>query len=274
MTVFLADPPAADVPGRFSTGQPAPGMLGMALRLCDDGFGVVSWSQFQPLGSMDVAVAELGRLMDRMTGLAAHRPVFLVGHSRGGLIGRIYLAGTKKIEQVRGLVSICSPHRGTHLAEFSRYLNPAGTVLRRILPEKIDGRIGQALGRMAEFLSSPAIAELQPASPVIKRLDDEDCPVVTLSIGGTSPSLFSLYVRLREENGWHVYGLPELLQRILPDDRLPPELVAGRGDGLVTAASSILRGGAHENFSVNHIRAAFDMQVYRRIRAFLHTASG
>lgn len=271
LSVFLKDPPD-NQPSRFgvSTGAADNGMKGMALRLAADGFPVASWSQQQPLGAAALAVAELERLVAIVCETWPGRPLYLVGHSRGGLIGRDYLGRGGFPEQIRGLITICSPHAGTELAVLSRFLTPLGRLLERLLPETGRNRLTGALARMADFLGSPAITELRPDADWIRRLPAALPGTLRLfSLGGVDPVLFSLFLRIGGDQQWRRVGLPDLLLRALPERHLPAELANGRGDGLVTAASARLPGGDHLDFPVNHVRSAFDTGVYRRIRELL-----
>ncbi len=272
VTVFLNEPPAPTQPGHYSTGRPAADVRGLGLRLLDAGFGVVSWSQADPLGPIGRAVDELAELMGMVGVRFGGRPVVLVGHSRGGLVARLYLQRVGTPGPVAGLVTLSSPHGGTRLAEYSRFLQPLGLFLKKILPTTSAGRVAQAMSRMAHFLASPAIEELTPTSAVIESLAGVPAPVPSLSIGGTDPGLGTFYVRLRVDQPWHPYSLADIVARLVPGDRLPPELVAGRGDGLVTAASSILEGGEHADFPVNHVAAAFDRSIAMTVCRFLDRA--
>jgi hypothetical protein len=80
--------------------------------------------------------------------------------------------------------------------------------------------------------------------------------VKTISIGGTDPSLIRI-------NG---KSFSEMVSGILPVSMLPEELLEGKGDGFVSAASSVWPGaGEHLNFHAHHARLIFDPGV----RAFI-----
>lgn len=268
LSVFLSSPPDITSENRFSMGKPSLEARGLGLRLVDDGFSVVTWSQSQPLGPIQVAVQELSSVVGEVTKRWPDSKIFILGHSRGGLIGRLFLGtGT---DAIAGLITICSPHHGTSLAQLGRYVNPVGGLLKKALPVKANSKITRAMARMAAFLASEAIAELTPDSDVIEAIQSVNLssfPV--LSIGGTDPSLFSLFYRVKEGRQWQVIPWPEMLMKVLPKGRKISELTSNEGDGLVTAKSAVLHTHKHRNFPCNHVYTAFDPDVYRCVRLFL-----
>ena len=89
-----------------------------------------------------------------------------------------------------------------------------------------------------------------------------------LSFGGTNPVLFHLIVRLPGGRK-KVIRFPELLAGAIPAGHMPQEIKPGLGDGLVEAGSARLPGSKHFDFSVNHVRAAYDKNIHELIRKFL-----
>lgn len=238
--------------------------------LCREGFSIVSWTQSQPLGPIQVAVNELQTAVQNLRQEWPGRRIYLVGHSRGGLIARQFLS-TENSRDIGGLVTICSPHSGTGMAKFQRYLKPAGSFLEKILPHNAKRTLPKALSRMAIFLQSPAIAELEPGSEFISGLK-KNMPeqMSKLSIGGTNPALFYMYLRLPGDHH-KVIKFPDLFAEAVPSGHLPKELLLGQGDGLVTAESANLDGSNHFNFSVNHVKAAYDKNIQALILDFLQS---
>lgn len=59
------------------------------------------------------------------------------------------------------------------------------------------------------------------------------------------------------------------LLRRLPDKKMPPELLAGMGDELGSAASTRLEKAEHGDFGVNHMQLAFDPDEYCWIKGAL-----
>jgi pimeloyl-ACP methyl ester carboxylesterase len=268
LTVFLADVVAR--PGNtVSFGSPASHSKGLWTRLQDEGFSLVSWTQGNPLGRIQAAIDELAAVLATVRQQWPGVKVVLVGHSRGGLIARRFLQQHGD-GGIAGLVTICSPHAGSGMATFTRYLKPAGKFLKKIIPAKSRAGLAQALARLSFFLQSAGIAELEPESEFMASLQQAPLPraIRKLSFGGTSPALFHVTVRL--PTGSHrTIRFPDLLAAAVPSNRLPKELLPGLGDALVSAESAQLPGAAHYDFPVNHVKAAYDSEVHRLILDFL-----
>jgi pimeloyl-ACP methyl ester carboxylesterase len=267
LTIFLTD--STEKPDNtISFGSLDPDRQGLWNYLKEKGFSLASWTQSQPLGPIQIAIDELKDTLLKVKNKWPKKPVYLVGHSRGGLIARSLLL-EESGACVNGLVTICSPHAGTDMAKFSRYLKPAGTLLGKIIPRKSKVMLTQALGRLSEFLQSPAIGELTPDSNFMKSVD-KPLPkqLKKLSFGGTSPALFQLIVRLPADN-YKIIKFPDLLAGAIPSEHLPGELTPGLGDALVSAASAKLPGSKHYDFPDNHVRAAYDQKIHAIILDFI-----
>jgi len=268
LTVFLSDLPEKGEK-TISFGRMAPHMQGLWHSLQAAGFSLASWSQSQPLGPVQIALAELKSVLGAVAAKWPGKPVFLIGHSRGGIIARRYLLD-EGTDGIGGLITICTPHAGSGMAKFSPYLKPAGSLLEKILPRNARTSLTRALNRLAGFLQSPAIAELRPESEFMATLQGKlPKKICRLSFGGTSPALFQLIVRL-PAGKQRTIKFPDLLTGIIPGGHLPRELTPGAGDALVSAASARLPGARHYDFPVNHVRAAFDGKVHEIILAFLY----
>ena len=267
LTIFLAD--AAKKPDNaISFGSMNPDTQGLWNSLRGEGFSLASWTQSQPLGPIQVAINELKTALAMIRNKWPQKPVYLVGHSRGGLIARYFLL-EEPATAIEGLITISSPHSGTDMAKFSRFLKPAGILLEKIIPSKSRIMLTKALGRLSVFLQSPAIEELTPDSKFIasikKPLPEQ---LRKLSFGGTSPALFQLSVRLPADN-YKVIKFPDMLAGPIPSDHLPAELTPGLGDALVSARSAKLSGSRHHDFPDNHVKAAYDHKIHAIIRDFL-----
>ncbi|MEJ2689208.1 MAG: alpha/beta hydrolase [Deltaproteobacteria bacterium] len=269
LTAFLADKPPDDRTKAIAGGRMETRLIGMAARFAGAGFSVVSWSQAAPLGPVASAVAELIEVITRVTERLPGRPIWLVAHSRGGLIARSFLQTQRQPAELAGCITLGTPHHGTELASLSRYLQPVGVFLRKVFKAPVyKSKIAVALQRVGNFLSSKAIVELKPGSELIASLDKPVPPQLPLfSCGGTNPGLFTLY--LRTDDTWRRLVFPDFLLRLIPDRKIPPELQTGMGDGLVSAASSKLEKEEHRDFEVNHVQLAFDPRVYRWLEGIL-----
>jgi pimeloyl-ACP methyl ester carboxylesterase len=223
--------------------------------LGSEGYSVITWSQKRPAGPIDSVVPELvevAEVANRMTDAG----MVLVGHSRGGLVGREYLL--RKEKSVRGLITISTPHKGSSVARVVKYLSPLASVLNPLIPKRDRGTRSAAMKRVLEFLRSRALTELLPGSNFLKTLKDGPLEWVSYaSIGGLKPTLFHLYN----------FAFPDAFEKVIPEGLFPEEMKKGRGDGLVSAESSkIPWGSEHHNFDLNHVEILFD----ERVRNLLH----
>jgi pimeloyl-ACP methyl ester carboxylesterase len=267
LTIFLTDA-VEKSDNTISFGSVTPGTQGLWDFLKSEGFSLASWTQSQPLGPIQIAIDELKTAFAKVRNKWPDKPVYLVGHSRGGLIARSFLLEEPEAS-IEGIVTIASPHSGTGMAKFSRFLKPAGVLLKKIIPGKSKAKLTDALERLSDFLQSPAIEELTPESkfmtsikkPLPKQLQK-------LSFGGTSPALFQLIVRLPNDN-YKTIKFPDMLAGAIPSEHLPRELTPGLGDALVSAKSAKLSGSKHYDFPDNHVRAAYDHNIHKIILEFL-----
>ncbi|MDX1776144.1 MAG: alpha/beta fold hydrolase [Desulfobulbales bacterium] len=267
LTIFLTDA-TIKTNNSISLGHVDPHIQGLWHCLQAKGFTLASWTQRQPLGPIRIAVDELKTVLDAMRRKWPGKNLYLIGHSRGGLIAR-QLFRERNTSDIDGLVTICSPHCGTDMAKFSRYLKPAGVLLAKIISGNSKATLTRAMGRLAEFLQSPAIAELEPESDFIGTMQGPlPRELNKLSFGGTSPALFEIAVRLPSEE-YKVIRFPDLLTGIIPAGHLPRELTPGLGDALVSIESAELPGGRHFNFPANHVKAAYDKKIHAKILDFI-----
>jgi pimeloyl-ACP methyl ester carboxylesterase len=267
LTIFLTDR-HDNVGNTISFGSVDPQIQGLWNCLKTGGFSLASWTQSQPLGPIQHAIDELKTAMDTVRNKWPGKAIYIIGHSRGGLIARRFLL-EKSGGDIEGLVTICSPHSGTGMAKFSRYLKPAGVLVEKIIPRKSKATLTKALNRVSTFLQSPAIAELEPESEFIVSLQKKlPWKIRKLSFGGTSPALFQVIVRLPSGNH-KVVKFPDLLAGAIPSGHLPRELTPGLGDALVSAESAELSGSKHYNFPDNHVKAAYDNKIHSIILDFL-----
>lgn len=271
---FLTEPPGPDEEGRVSFGVPASSVLGLADQLSGLGFTVVSWSQREPYGPISPAVAELEELVVMVEGKFSQPRLYLVGHSRGGLIARKYLSGSHT-SRVAGLVTICSPHRGSGMARFVRWLKPLGIVLEKIVPAESRGKIAEVSKRLADFFTSTAVEELLPESELIRSLSGP-LPerIRALSMGGTDPNFFCLYLRAGLSAPWKSFAYADLIAGVVPRNHLPPELQDGIGDGMVTAESARLERASHYDLHENHLAMAFCDRARNLVVDFLQQEAG
>ena len=268
VTIFLTDA-AKTSENTISFGSLDPDIQGLWDCLKSAGFSLASWTQRQPLGPIQVAIDELNTALETVRNKWPGKKIYLIGHSRGGLIARRFLL-EKPVNDIEGLITICSPHAGTDMAKFSRYLKPAGAFLEKFIPHKSKATLTKALSRLAYFFQSPALEELTTGSQFISSLN-KPLPkhIHKLSFGGTNPALFQVIIRLPTGNH-NVVKFPDLLAGAIPSAHLPKELTPGLGDALVAAESAKLPGSQHFNFKDNHVKAAYNNKIHAIIHNFLH----
>jgi pimeloyl-ACP methyl ester carboxylesterase len=217
------------------------------------GYSLLSWTQSRPVGPIVIAVEELAQL------ISAHKEcaspgIMLVCHSRGGLVARKYLERADM--PVRAVITLATPHHGTSMARWAAIFSPLASALKQVM-EMTKKDVDSALRRVLGFLGSAGLRELLPDSRFYVGLKDARQEGARyISVGGTNPDL------LRAVS----ISLPELIARVLPEDVVPEEMRDGLGDGLVSAASSVLPyADEHLNVHVNHGSILFDKEVRRLI---------
>jgi pimeloyl-ACP methyl ester carboxylesterase len=214
------------------------------------GYPVITWSQGRPAGPIQSVLPELDEIITLAHSLS-EAGVILIGHSRGGLIGRKYLL--EKDKSIRSLITISTPHYGTAIARIANYLSPVVSLINPLIPhkEKESGFI--AIRRIFEFFKSKALQELLPDSKFFKTLNDGPLDWVQyISVGGTNPTLFK----------YGNFSFPDIFEKVIPEHLYPDEIKKGRGDGLVSAESSrILWSDEHCEFEFNHANILFDEKV-------------
>jgi pimeloyl-ACP methyl ester carboxylesterase len=213
-------------------------------------YPVITWSQRRPASPINSAVSELSEIVKIAYNLTK-AGVILIGHSRGGLIGRKYLL--KKDQSIIGLITISTPHKGSSVARVANYLTPVVSILNPLFPVKDKGTRSFAIKRIFEFLRSRALKELLPESRFLKSMKDGPLDWVNyISVGGTNPTLFNLYN----------FSFPDIFEKVIPENLYPEELKKGRGDGLVSAESSKIPWcNEHYDFDFNHAQILFDELV-------------
>jgi pimeloyl-ACP methyl ester carboxylesterase len=214
------------------------------------GYPVITWSQRRPSGLIDSVVNELFEIL-KIAQTLTETGVILIGHSRGGLIGRKYLM--RQDIAIKGLITISTPHKGSSVAKVSQYITPLVKLINPLLPAGDRGTSRFAIKRIFEFLQSKALRELLSGSHFFKSLKDLQLyGVYYISMGGTSPTLFSI----------NNLSVPDIFEKIIPESLYPEEMKKGKGDGLVTAESSMIPWAhEHHNFELNHAEILFDEEV-------------
>lgn len=232
--------------------------------LKSEGFNIVCWSQRRPAGPVHFAVEELNEIIKRTKGIFPNRPIALVGHSRGGLIARKFMERTRP--EIKALITISTPHAGSAIAKLGTYLKPFSAVLKGFLPKDTYGTISSITKNIADLLDGNAVKELLPDSDFFRHLEDfPQKDVRYISFGGTEPGLLTVYVRKRRGKKTYpeaMLSIPDSLLKMVPSSLIMDEITPGRGDGLVTAGSSLLPWSSkHYNLAVNHVSIIWDRKT-------------
>ena len=219
------------------------------------GFSVLTWSQSRPAGPIAAAKAELKKILMEYSEYG-NKGQLLICHSRGGLVARKYLESDA--DTMRALITISTPHGGTSMAKWAVFMSPLTSAVTRLLKNFDKREADTAFRKILRFLGSSGLRELLPGSDFYRTLKDQKVmDVKYASIGGTDPDLFRTLA----------VPLPELLAKVVPEKMFPEEMRDGHGDGLVSAASSVLPyADEHKDFPLNHASIIFDKKVSEMIK--------
>ena len=275
------------------------------------GFPVFTYSQVGDLmlpfsrGPVAEFKSFMEALQQDVLGAAEYRerPVIILGHSRGGLIGRAYLSEAEvkadqrgRFPRVRGLVSLCSPHHGSHMAlmddKIIGFLSKVQQVVPK-LPNDVGNSVIESLKAKADAYVGAYGDEIEPDGPLFGALRAQE-PIRTgvrcLSVGGTSPRLLRVYVWTftrdslipkRSTGGklqfrWRAQPVEAKGASPVPDG-LPlkllgmdlDEIMPGRGDGLTADRRcrfpATFSAAEHLSFPVSHAEALWDPALQQAI---------
>lgn len=261
------------------------------------GFTVATWSQ-EKLRMSD-AMPSSREAFDSFLVLTAARspgappPVALIGHSRGGLVIRQLLKEMGSKSRVKWVITLHSPHQGSELGRNPGKL--AGEIVDLIdccappvvtapLKLQLKTLAVEAVRPMTKSLMEDETRELSPGSPLIrnletgeKKLDD----VTYYTFGGTNPRVYRLYLWLFDaesevpqystELGQHfiwrvkpveITGVSPILDKIRD---FAPEVAPGRGDALVSDASSRLPWSTHSTSELNHAELLWNQPLMSKV---------
>jgi pimeloyl-ACP methyl ester carboxylesterase len=237
------------------------------------------------------------------------RPVVILGHSRGGLIGRAYLGDAEvkgdragRFPDVKGLITLSSPHQGSNMAlmddKIIGFLEKIQDVVPT-MPNDVGNEVINTLKTKIDDYVGVYGDEIEPGSPLYRGLEAQEpirSEVRCISVGGTSPRLLRIYL-------WTFTG-DSMLPRKSPDgklrfhwrakpieakgaspipDGLPlkllgmdvDEIVPGRGDGLTADKRcqfpAPFRAEEHFSVKLSHAEELWDPGLQREVTERLNT---
>jgi pimeloyl-ACP methyl ester carboxylesterase len=275
------------------------------------GFPVVTYSQVPSLmvPFSKGPVAQLKTFMEALQQdvlgdpALSSRQVVLLGHSRGGLIGRAYLGDPEvkadpagRFPRVTGLITLSSPHQGSHMAllddKIIGFLDKIEKVVPD-LPNDVGREVINSLKKKADDYVGPHGDEIEPGSPLFRALEAQEpirSGVRCISIAGTSPRLFRLYlwtftagsmIPKRAVGGevffhWWAKAIEAPGASPIPDG-LPlkllgidlDEIMPGRGDGLTAEKRcrfpATFQVEEHLTFPLSHAEELWNPDLQRTI---------
>jgi hypothetical protein len=135
------------------------------------------------------------------------RKVVILGHSRGGLIGRAFLGDPEvkannagRFPTVHGLITLSSPHQGSNMALMDDKVIDFLSKVQKAVP-KLPNDVGNQVINMLKLKADQYVGaygdEIEPGSPLFKGLEAQEpirAGVRCISVGGTSPRLLRIYL--------------------------------------------------------------------------------
>lgn len=252
------------------------------------GYSLLTWTQREPYGPIDLAVEELNGMVvesEAIFGIGAR--LVLMGHSRGGLVARKWIQDhPDKRGRVDGLILLASPNGGSRLADAGKFFARAVKAIGRFMPREpsldcggISFHVSSFYGEISRLFQGVALEELRPHSPFIlglkqKEIEEQRSRIPYLNLIATSTLFTKLYRISATDTGKlrEVISLIDSLPKMVPAMMLLHELVQGKGDGLVSkerARIAWVAPGFQREFHINHLRMLIDHDVRREIIRFL-----
>lgn len=237
------------------------------------------------------------------------RQVVILGHSRGGLIGRAYLGDPEvkadrsgRFPAVKGLITLSSPHQGSHMALLDDRIISFLTRIEKVvprLPNDVGHEVINTLKKKIDDYVGAYGDEIEPGSLLFRSLEAQEpirAGVRCISVGGTSPRFFRLYlwvftadsmVPRKSADGklqFHWQARPVEARGVSPiPDGLPlkllgmdlDEIMPGRGDGLTADKRCqfppSFHAEEHLSLPLSHAEELWDPKLQARIIKRLDT---
>ncbi|MBF0565062.1 MAG: alpha/beta hydrolase [Nitrospirae bacterium] len=275
ISVMLAKPPPdrvveKDEPVEPLTSGIGPNRLSTLFHdLSERGFSCLAFNQRRPANVIAYAIDDIMELIGKFTDYT-RSGVFLVGHSRGGVIARTY---AETYGGVLGFITLSSPHGGSNLAKWAKSVSRFTSVVLPLMNNTEKGTLMHGTKRLLTYIGSNAVEELLPESSFIASLSRvKPGDMFAMSAGCSKAGLFTIYRAkktpdaVREGFSSVTYkkllSVPESLLPFIPDNIIPEELLDSLGDGMVSVKSSrIPYADVHLVYPLNHVEVLFDQSV-------------
>ena len=238
-----------------------------------------------------------------LTGPLAGKRVVIIGHSRGGILTRLYLARhTAEASQwIQRVITLNSPHGATDAPNAARRLRDEIQALALLLglslgaPLSVNLLVGLVIRFGIDVEPTAAQAQLVPGDPLFDQLSlPADTPDIAFhTFGGSSVTVARVYVwywtpgsfvpRWSIPNPvphWDWTLFPTEIAPVspmldaIPDIAVFAEQRQGEGDIAVTVASAQLPGVPHQTLPINHGEAFFDEPLFAEVTSILGTPLG
>ncbi|MGH9894055.1 MAG: esterase/lipase family protein, partial [bacterium] len=265
------------------------------------GFTVATWSQ--DMLTVNDAMPSTREAFDSFMAQTAARspaappPVALIAHSRGGLLIRQVLKEKGSMNRVKWVVTLHSPHTGSELgrtpgkiaAELVDLIDccAPGWLTAPFKPKLKDLAV-EAMRPMTKLMMADENRELQPDSPMFRKLREGENKlddVTYYTFGGTSPRVYRMYAwffdaesalpKYSTKRGqyfvWRIEpreigGVSPILDAIRD---FAPEVAPGKGDALVSNASSRLPWSIHTTTQLNHAELLWDKPLMGKVAGLI-----
>jgi pimeloyl-ACP methyl ester carboxylesterase len=238
-----------------------------------------------------------------LTGALAGKKVVVIGHSRGGILTRLYLArhAEEASDWVQRVITLNSPHHGTDAPNATRRLRDEIQVLALLLglslgaPFSVNLLLGLIIRFGFDVDPTDAQAQLVPGDALFAQLSlPADTPDIAFhTFGGSSVTVTRVYAwyftpgsfvpRWTFPNpvphwDWTLFPveiapISPMLDAI-PDAAVFAEQRQGEGDVAVTIASAQLPGVPHRTLPIHHGEAFWDEPLFAEVADILGTPLG
>lgn len=276
-------------------------------RLTDEGFTVATWDQMPCMdeGKMpsdkcldaDVFDTVYPTAKDALAYLASQtsEDLIVIGHSRGGLLGRKLLKETDAdlpaLKRVKLFITLNTPHKGSSMAgkgndlqkgmrklddfvELDWVPTSEGKKLAKKLLPDLGGKLADSLDGVVTMVGLRGAKELDGNGPVIKGIEAGEkkrAGVKYFTFGGNSPRVARLFARVYSDGGTSWKTTPKVVLDIPATLKFPFDEMKAGGDLLVTDKNSHFGfEDDHFTYDVNHAQVLWNKRVKNKVVSLIN----